>query len=60
MIGIDLIKMVHTFHDKGITHGNLKPTSIQFGVGKKCTQLFFNDLIDSDLYIKKGKHIKQK
>lgn len=52
--------MVHTFHDKGITHGNLKPSSIQFGVGKKFTKLFFNDLIDSDLYIKKGKHIKQK
>ncbi len=52
--------MIHSNHDKGYTHGNLKLTGLQYGVGKKCNHLFFNDLIDSGLYIKKGKHIKQK
>lgn len=59
-LGINLIKMIFSYHDKGFTHGNLQPSSIQFGVGKKCHILYFNDLIDSSSYIKKGKHIKQK
>jgi len=59
-LGIHLFKMIHSYHDKGFTHGNLQLTSLQFGVGKKCNQLYFNDLIDSSSYIKKGKHLKQR
>jgi hypothetical protein len=59
-LGINLFKMIYAYHDKGFTHGNLQLTSIQLGVGKKCNQLYFNDLIDSSSFVKKGKHIKQR
>lgn len=59
-LGINLFKMIYSYHDKGFTHGNLHLSSIQLGVGKKCNQFYFNDLIDSCSYIKKGKHIKQR
>ncbi len=52
--------MLYALHDKGFTHGNLQPAGLQFGVGRKCNLLYFNDLIDCNTYIKKGKHIKQR
>jgi hypothetical protein len=59
-LGISMFKMIYSYHDKGFTHGNLQPSSVQFGVGKRCHHLYFNDLIDSSSFLKKGKHIKQK
>lgn len=51
--------MIASYHDKGYVHGNLKLSNIQFGIGKKSSQLYFNDLIDSVSYLRKGKHFKR-
>jgi hypothetical protein len=59
-LGISLFKMLYALHDKGFTHGNLQPSGLQLGVGKKSSFLYFNDLIDCNSFIKKGKHIKQR
>ncbi len=54
MIGIQLIKMVHMYHEKGYIHGNITMSSIQTGIGRKNDKLFFNDLIDSKSLYKKN------
>lgn len=58
-IGIQIFKMLHALHDKGITHGNLNLESLQMGVGANSSRLYFNDLIDAGYYIRGGKHVKQ-
>ena len=58
-IGIQLLKMIHALHDKGLTHGNLNLESLEMGVGANSLKLYFNDLIDANYYIRGGKHIKQ-
>jgi casein kinase 1 len=62
MIGLQLIKMIQNFHEKGFLHRNINLSNIQFGKGNKNHVLFFNDLLEANKYYNKNlkKHIEFK
>lgn len=62
MIGIQLIKNIACYHEKGYIHRNINIDTIQFGCGSRCDKLYFNDLIDSRSFYKKNtlQHIDRK
>lgn len=62
MIGIQLIKVISCYHEKGYIHRNINLDTIQFGVGSKCDKVYFNDFIESRSFYKKGtlQHIDHK
>jgi len=54
-----MFKLIFSYHDRGYVHGNIKLSAFQFGVGHKSYILYFNDLLESVIFTKKGKHIKK-
>ncbi len=62
MIGIQLIKAIACYHEKGYIHRNINLDTIQFGVGARCDKVYFNDFIESRPFYKKGtlQHIDKK
>lgn len=62
MIGIQLMKMIACYHEKGYINRNINIDTVQFGTGSRCDKLYFNDLIDSRSFYKKNtlQHIDRK
>jgi hypothetical protein len=58
-LGISIFNIIHSYHDKGYVHGNIKPATLQFGVGQKNTTLYLNDFMESTVLYRKGKHLKK-
>jgi hypothetical protein len=62
MIGIQLIKIIACYHEKGYVNRFINLNTIQFGTGARCDKLYFNDFIDSRSFYKKNtlQHIDRK
>lgn len=50
MLGIEMLGIVKTIHDKGYVLGNVSLDVFQFGRGDKCLDLFVNNLSECMVY----------
>lgn len=50
MLGISMIQLVHSLHDKGFIHRNIRLKVMQFGRGLKANTLHLNNLLECKNY----------
>ena len=58
-IGIMIIKLIKTIHDKGLVHRDIKPENFLFGLNN-TKDIYLIDFGFCKSYIKDGRHIEQK
>jgi len=59
-IGIQLISLIQTIHEKGLIHRDIKPDNFLFGLDDKKNKLHIIDFGFCKTYLDGEKHIKQK
>lgn len=59
-IGINVIILLKTIHEKGLVHRDIKPDNFLFGLNSKSTQIYIIDFGLCKPFIYKEKHIEMK
>ena len=60
ILGIQIIKITQSLHNKYLLHRDIKPSNFVFGTGHNTNKLFLIDLGFSKRYDYNGKHIEEK
>jgi serine/threonine protein kinase len=58
-LGVQIIKLVQTLHDKCLLHRDIKPENLLFGLGKSTNKLHLVDFGFTKRYNYDGKHIEE-
>ncbi len=60
VLGIQIIKIIKSLHDKSLLHRDIKPSNFIFGTGNDTNKLFLVDFGFAKRYDYNGKHIEEK
>jgi serine/threonine protein kinase len=60
VLGIQIIKIIKSLHDKSLLHRDIKPSNFIFGIGNDTNKLFLVDFGFAKRYDYNGKHIEEK
>lgn len=59
-IGIKIINLLRTIHDKGLIHRDIKPENFLFGLNSESKNIFIIDFGFCKSYMDNGNHIKER
>ena len=60
VLGIQIIKIIKSLHNKSLLHRDIKPSNFIFGTGNDTNKLFLVDFGFAKRYDYNGKHIEEK